>query len=193
MTLFDMWSIMKNPKYLQTDRLKLIAATAEHVRTELEDPDRLTHLLDANVSPAWPPGEYDRPAMEFFLSCFEAGGEAVEGWYGWYAVCANGPNFLRSNSSRSLVGVGGYFGPPDAAGTVEVGYSVLPEWQGYGYASEMVQALVAHAFTFLAVKQVRAHTHNNNPASIKVLLNSGFQAAGAGAEAGTLLYVHQKG
>ncbi len=173
---------MRNPKYLQTDRLKLIAATANHVRTELEDPDRLTHLLDADVSPAWPPGEYDRPAMEFFLSCFESGGAAVEGWYGWYAV----------NTSRSLVGVGGYFGPPDADGTVEVGYSVLPEWQRRGYASEMLQALVTHAFTFLAVKQVRAHTHSANPASIKVLLNSGFQAAGAGTEAGTVLYVHSK-
>jgi [ribosomal protein S5]-alanine N-acetyltransferase len=188
-----MWSIMTNTKYLQTDRLNLIAATADHIRTELEDPDRLTQLLDADVSPAWPPGEYDRPAMEFFLSCFESGGEEVEGWYGWYAVCANEPSASRPNASRSLVGVGGYFGPPDADGTVEVGYSVLPEWQRRGYASEMVQALVAHAFTFLAVKQVRAHTHNDNPASIKVLLNSGFQAAGAGTEAGTLLYVHHKG
>lgn len=180
---------MSNKKYLQTDRLKLIAATAEHVRTELEDPDRLPQLLDADVSPAWPPGEYDRPAMEFFLSCFEAGGEAVEGWY---VVCANEPNSLRSNSSHSLVGVGGYLGPPDAVRTVEVGYSVLSEWQHCGYASEMVQALVAHAFTFLAVKQVRAHTHNDNPASIKVLLNSGFQADGVGAEAGTLRFVHRK-
>jgi [ribosomal protein S5]-alanine N-acetyltransferase len=177
---------MANTKYLKTSRLSMIATTAEHLRAELEEPNQLTHLLDAEVSSAWPPGEYDRPAMEFFLSCFETGGEAVEGWYGWYAVCADAPNL-----PRKLVGVGGYFGPPDAEGTVEVGYSVLPEWQRRGYASEMVQALVAHAFTFLTVKQVRAHTHPDNPASIKVLLNSGFQETGA--EAGTLLFIRHKG
>ncbi len=186
---------MVNTKHLNTARLSLIATTAEHLRTELEQPDRLTTLLDAEVSSAWPPGEYDRPAMEFFLSCLEAGGEAVEGWYGWYALCTDGPPdgpYDGPPAPRRLIGVGGYFGPPDAEGTIEVGYSVLPEWQRRGYASEMVQGLVAHAFTFLAVQQVRAHTNNDNPASMKVLLNAGFQAAGAGDEGGTLRFVRSR-
>jgi ribosomal-protein-alanine N-acetyltransferase len=81
--------------------------------------------------------------MEFFLSCFENGGEASQGWYGWYAI-----NIDPVSGERSLIGSGGYFGPPDSNGMVEIGYSVLPEWQRRGYAKEIVNALVSHASSF---------------------------------------------
>jgi len=168
---------MANTTTLKSDRLTLIASTLEHVRTELEAPERLSGLLNAAVSKAWPTGEYDRDAMEFFRACFEAGGEAVAGWYGWYAV-----RDADSASPRALVGAGGYFGPADSDGTVEIGYSVLPEWQRRGYASEMVASLVAHAFTFVGTKRVIAHTTEANPASIAVLSRCGFQTAGTGRE-----------
>ena len=168
---------MVNIKTLKSNRLTLIASTLEHVRTELEAPEKLSGLLSAEVSKAWPTGEYDRAAMEFFRACFEAGGEAVEGWYGWYAV--HDPD---ATSPRTLVGAAGYFGPADCDGTVEIGYSVLPEWQRRGFASEMVDSLVAHAFTFAGTKRVIAHTTAANPASIAVLARCGFQAAGVGRE-----------
>jgi [ribosomal protein S5]-alanine N-acetyltransferase len=174
---------LKTRKLLESSRLVLVASTAAHVRTELEAPEKLCLMLDATVSPAWPSGEYDRDAMEFFLSRFEEGGESVEGWYGWYAL---GPG--RDGASRELVGAGGYFGPPGEDGTVEIGYSVLPEWQRQGYASEMVKTLVANAFTFPGVARVIAHTTADNPASIKVLLTNSFRAVGPGEEAGTLRF-----
>lgn len=161
----------------------MIAATLKHVRVELESPERLSSLLDARVSSAWPTGEYDRAAMEFFRARLEEGGEEVEGWYGWYAVRkadAQGP--------RALVGAGGYLGPPDSEGVVEIGYSVLPEWRRRGYASEMVQALLERAFSHAQVTKVIAHTAESNPASIGVLLRCGFLAAGAGREADTLRF-----
>lgn len=89
----------------------MIAATLEHVRIELEEPERLSTLLDAHVSSEWPAGEYDRDAMEFFRARFEEGGKEVEGWYGWYAV-----RKVDAHGSRALVGAGGYFGPPDLQG-----------------------------------------------------------------------------
>jgi RimJ/RimL family protein N-acetyltransferase len=161
----------------------MMAATLEHVRVELESPERLSVLLDARVSSAWPTGEYDRDAMEFFRARLEEGGPEVEGWYGWYAVRkadAQGP--------RELVGAGGYFGPPDAEGLVEVGYSVLPEWRRMGFAVEIVRALLEHAFGDARVTKVIAHTSESNPASIGVLLRCGFAAAGAGEESGTLRF-----
>ncbi|MFC1719677.1 GNAT family N-acetyltransferase [Pseudomonadota bacterium] len=174
---------MQKKSSLESDRLTLVASTATHVRTELETPGQLANLLGAVVSPAWPTGEYDRDAMEFFLARFEEGGESAEGWYGWYAL---GPH--DEPGPRSLLGAGGYFGPPDADGTVEVGYSVLPEWQRRGYASEIVRLLVRHAFTFSRTRRIIAHTAENNLASIKVLLRNGFQQVGAGTEAGTLRF-----
>ncbi|MEO8064422.1 MAG: GNAT family N-acetyltransferase [Pseudomonadota bacterium] len=168
---------MANPKTLESNRLTMIASTLEHIRTELESPEKLAGLLNAEVSKSWPTGEYDRDAMEFFRGCFEAGGEAVEGWYGWYAV--HQPD---SATPRALVGVAGYFGPMDSDGTLEIGYSVLPEWQRRGFAREMVETLVAHAFTVAETNRVIAHTTEANPASIAVLSRCGFQAAGLGRE-----------
>jgi RimJ/RimL family protein N-acetyltransferase len=125
--------------------------------------------------------------MEFFRARMEEGGEEVEGWYGWYAVRA-----ADLESPRALVGAGGYFGPPDAEGTVEIGYSVLPEFQRLGYATEMVQVLVKHAFTFPNVERVIAHTTETNPASISVLLRCGFHAEGAGQELGILRFANSR-
>ena len=174
---------MNNKKILESHRLTLIASTLAHLRTELESPEQLSRLFNAVVSPAWPTGEYDRDAMEFFRARLEEGGAAVEGWYGWYAVRA-----ADQEGPRALVGGAGYFGPPDESGTVEVGYSVLPEWQRRGYASEMVQTLVDHAFTFANVERIIAHTTEANPASIAVLLRCGFHRAEAGRETGTLRF-----
>jgi [ribosomal protein S5]-alanine N-acetyltransferase len=174
---------MNNIKVLHSPRLTLIASTLAHVRTELESPEQLATLLGATVSTEWPTGEYDRDAMEFFRVRLEEGGEEVEGWYGWYAVR---PGDLES--PRALVGASGYFGPPDAEGTVEIGYSVLPEFQRLGYATEMVQALVKHALTFPNAERVIAHTTEANTASISVLLHCGFHAEGAGQEPGTLRF-----
>lgn len=174
---------MHNSTSLQSGILTLVASTATHVRTELEAPDQLAHLLGAVVSSAWPSGEYDRDAMEFFLARFEEGGESADGWYGWYALSPD-----DGSAPRTLLGGGGYFGPPGADGMVEVGYSILPEWQRRGYASEIVKLLAAHAFTFSRINRIIAHTAEDNLASIKVLVRSGFQPAGPGAEAGTLRF-----
>lgn len=174
---------MNNPTQLDTQRLLLIAVTLEHIRTELESPQRLSVLLAAQVSSAWPTGEYDRDAMEFFRARLEEGGTEVEGWYAWYAV-----RKADAQGSRALVGAGGYFGPPDSEGVVEIGYSVLPEWRRMGYASEIVQALLERAFSHPQVKKVIAHTTESNQASIGVLLRCGFLETGVRKEAGTLYF-----
>jgi RimJ/RimL family protein N-acetyltransferase len=174
---------MNTPKQIITQRLTMIAATLEHIITELESPAQLSPLLDAEVSSAWPPGEYDRDAMEFFRARFEEGGKEVEGWYGWYAVRA-----ADGQSPRALIGAGGYLGPPSPEGMVEIGYSVLPEWRRMGYATEIAEALVAHASSLAYVTNIIAHTAESNAASIGVLKRCGFEAAGTGAEAGTLRF-----
>jgi [ribosomal protein S5]-alanine N-acetyltransferase len=173
---------------LRTDNLTLVASTLAHIRTELDTPVLLGELLDATVSSAWPSGEYDRDAMEFFRTCFEEGGKEAEGWYGWYAI-----RDADETSPRTLVGAAGYFGPPDATGTVEIGYSVLPEWQHNGYATEMTHALVESVFSHANVGRVIAHTTEDNPASIAVLGRCGFSATGPGREAGTICFERIRG
>jgi RimJ/RimL family protein N-acetyltransferase len=152
---------------LRTARLVLVAATPRHLSTEIEAPDQLPALLGARISSSWPTGEYDRGAMDYFLKQLEAGGKSAKGWYSWYAI-------LPGGETSDLVGSGGYLGPPGADRTVEIGFSVLPEFQRRGYAREIVEALVARAFAEPVVDRVIAHTTCANTASIAVLRHCGF-------------------
>ncbi|WP_317133931.1 GNAT family N-acetyltransferase [Marinomonas maritima] len=172
-------------KNLISDRIELISSSSTHIRIELETPQLLSEKLNADVSSDWPPGEYDRDAMVFFLSCFENGGEAAKGWYGWYAI-----NIDPVSRKRVLVGSGGYFGPPDSNGVVEIGYSVLPEWQRQGYATEIVKALVLHASSFDQTNSIVAHTAPDNEASKKVLISNGFREVGV--DDGNLRFEHTR-
>ena len=87
-----------------------------------------------------------------------------------------------------MVGAGGYFGPPGDDGCVEIGYSVLPEWQRRGYASEIVDALVTRAFSVPDVTLVVAHTTPGNVGSVGVLARCGFSQTGPGAEPGSIRF-----
>jgi len=166
-----------------TDRLVLLAATIDLARAELESPQRLASMLNAQVPDGWPPGEYDRAAQELFLGRLEAGGAGAIGWHSWYAV-------LRGTSEMPpvLVGAGGFHGPPDEAGVVEIGYSVMPAWQGQGLAGEMVDGLVDYAFADHRVHRIVAHTTTENAASCKVLECAGFRQVGPGEEPGSLRF-----
>ena len=117
---------------IDTARMRLIAAQLAHLRTELAEPSQLAALLGVEVPASWPPGEYDRDAIVYFLSQYEIRGPAAIGWYGWYAV-----RRAEGASAAQLVGAGGYFGPPSADGTVEIGYSIVDEMRGEGYGTEL--------------------------------------------------------
>jgi RimJ/RimL family protein N-acetyltransferase len=167
---------------LHTPRLELIAATLKHVEAELTARVDLEHLLEASVPEDWPPGEYDRSAQEFFRAQLASRGPSLIGWLTWYAVTRN------SRGGRgSLVAGAGFLGPP-ANGAVELGYSVIPTARHRGYATEIVQALVAHAFADPEVKEVVAHTADENVASTHVLLRGGFSRVGPGPEPGSVEY-----
>jgi RimJ/RimL family protein N-acetyltransferase len=173
---------------IPTARLDLVAATLAHVEAELEGADRLAALLGARVPEGWPPGEYDRSAQEYFRERLAEGGAAVVGWLGWYAV-------RRADGAAPalLVGAGGYLGPPSPAGEVEIGYSLLPEARGRGYAVELARFLVDRALAHPGVSRVVAHTDAANAASVAVLERAGFRAAGGGAEPGSLRFELSRG
>jgi RimJ/RimL family protein N-acetyltransferase len=161
-----------------TRRLTLIAATAALARAELHDRAAFASLLGAVVPEAWPP-ESAADALPLFLGWLEAAPDQA-GWFGWYALCRD-----ISASGQVLVGGGGFLGPPQD-GVVQMGYSVLPEFQRRGYATEMVRGLATWAFVQPGVAVIAAETEWANPASVRVLERTGFQTAGAATDpAGT--------
>ena len=79
---------------------------------------------------------------------------------------------------RLAVGSIGFKSRPDATGTVEIGYAVNRSLWGRGYASEMVEGIVAWALTRPEVRRVTAECLERNPASARVLTKSGFLQVG---------------
>ncbi len=174
-------------RLIPTERLDLVAASLAHVEAELAGEDALAALLGVSVPEGWPPGEYDRGALEYFRAQLQAGGPDAVGWYGWYAI-ARGADGARIG----LVAAAGYLGPP-RDGVVEVGYSVVPHARRQGYATEIVSALVAHAFEEPAVREIIAHTSDENVASTRVLRACGFEAVGPGTEPGSIRFRTRRG
>ena len=77
-----------------------------------------------------------------------------------------------------MIGNAGFKGPPDPDGMVEIGYGIVPSYQGQGYATEAAEALVAYAFGSRRVRVVRAHTLPRDSPSTHVLKNCGFTRVG---------------
>ena len=169
---------------IRTKTLLLLPSSVELLKAELESPQRLASRLNATVNPGWPPGEYDRPAQDFFLARMIEGGEAVEGWYCWYAL-------ERITLPRPLlIGAGGYFGLPDPEGDVEIGFSVVSERRCLGYGSEIAEALAKRAFLDPRVRRVVAHHAPDNTPSKRALEKSGFRFTGLLTGQGNLEYVY---
>jgi RimJ/RimL family protein N-acetyltransferase len=167
---------------IATPRLELIAATPTLLKAELDGRRVLETALGASVPAEWPPELFDRDAMEFMLRRLEAP-EGEPGWWLWYVV-----RHSADGTARTAVGVCGYKGAPDAEGTVEIGYSILREYQRQGYATEAVAGLLARAFADARVRRVTAETLPDLTASIGVLEKQGFGEAGPGSEHGVVRY-----
>lgn len=129
------------------------------VRALVADPSALAAHLGVSVPDGWPtfPEAFD-PAFPFDPD-----------WPGVLFV---------DDEAASLVGNGGFAGPPTAGGEVEIGYEVAPAFQGRGYATEALRLLLGRAFADASVVRVVAHTLAEENASNAVLKKAGFTFAG---------------
>jgi ribosomal-protein-alanine N-acetyltransferase len=162
-----------------TDSLRLVAGTKVLAAAEIEDRVEFAKLLGALVPETWPPDNL-RDALGYFYALYEEHPE-WEGWLTWYAVRID-------NAYPTLCGGVGFKGPPDKRGMVEIGYSVLPEFEGQGLATEMVGGIVQWAKQQPQVKHIEAETNTDNKASIRVLEKNSFVRVGVGLEANTIRF-----
>lgn len=80
-------------------------------------------------------------------------------------------------ASQSVVGSGGFKGPPGGDRVVEIAYGIVPSFQGRGYGTEVARALTEYCFQN-DVKRVRAHTLPVENASNRILKKCGFAFTG---------------
>ncbi|MDK1474809.1 GNAT family protein [Streptomyces sp. 549] len=94
---------------------------------------------------------------------------------------ASGRWFARiavTTPDGAVVGHAGFHGPPDEAGTVEVGYSVVPEHRRRGHATAMLAELLRLAASEPDVRTVRASISPGNAGSLATVARFGFVRVG---------------
>jgi ribosomal-protein-alanine N-acetyltransferase len=165
-------------RVLYSPRMTLVAATTELVQADLAGCASLAAALEARVSDNWPPDLYEIEPMKQALR--RLADPAEHGWSFWY--------LLGSGEERDVLGICGFKGRPDAAGSVEIAYSVLPQYRNRGFASEAVERLLSWAFSHHNVVEVTAETLPHLQQSIRVMKKNGFSYRGEGSERGVVRY-----
>jgi RimJ/RimL family protein N-acetyltransferase len=85
---------------------------------------------------------------------------------------------LTRDAPRTLVGRIGFHAPPDARGSLEIGYAVLPEHRRRGYAAEAVEAMLAWARREHGIRHFVASVGPTNVPSLALVRKAGFAQTG---------------
>jgi ribosomal-protein-alanine N-acetyltransferase len=154
---------------IRTERLRLtplagpaLEALLAHDRATLE---RLTGARFGD--PAAPP--YMADALPVVRDRLRQAPEEGR-WWNWLAV---------RGESAEAVGSVAFAGPPDQDGAVLIGYAMYPAFEGRGYATEAVRAMIAWAFAQPGVRQVRALAPVWNTPALRVAENVGMRPVAA--------------
>ena len=156
---------------IETPRLRLIPCEVRHFEAILTDPKQLEGMLGVTVFDDGFdfPGVASMETMRYLYKHLKANPDVL-GWWTYLFVHAE---------DRVLIGQGGYKGKANGAGTVEIGYAIVPAYRRRGLATETAQGLIDNAFAHAHVKRVDANTLAEPNPSTKVLEKVGMKYAGA--------------
>ena len=149
---------------LITERMDLRPLSALAAAALPEDREEASRILGAALPPEWP-----RPDLFDVLPIQAAASPGTECFGVWVII---------QRDSGSVVGDVGFIGPPDEAGSIEVGYSVIPDRRRRGYATEAAGAIVEWALSQPDVLVVVAGCDSDNAPSIRTLERIGFRRTG---------------
>lgn len=146
---------------IQTERLKLIPCTREHLEILLSSEAEFAEHLSVSLAENW---LLFPESIPYSIKKIDDDSRALV----W------GMHLIVQTADNKLIGCGGYKGAPDAVGMVEFGYSVAPSYENQGLATEAARGLIDHAFADDSVNMVDAHTLAEWNASTKVLQKCGL-------------------
>jgi ribosomal-protein-alanine N-acetyltransferase len=163
-----------------TSRLTLIAITPEMLLSEKNGDGRLGELIQCVIPTNWPPADWEPHVFDFLLAQFAKHPEQL----GWHRYVG----FVPPDGRRTLIGALGGFTKAAAPAECEVGYSTIAPYEGRGFATEGVRALIDYVRSDERITSVIAHTFPSIPGSIRVMEKCGLTFDGEGEEAGTVRY-----
>lgn len=169
---------------IMTPRLALVAITSESLRSEGSGDGLLGTITNAHVPLEWPPEHWEPHVFELLLKRI-ADAPTEVGWHRYVAL-------RHADKSRTLIGTLGGFRKAERSGDCEVGYSMLQDFQGKGYATEGMKALIDWALARSSLKTISAQTFPSLPKSIRVMEKCGMKYVGAGDEEGSVRYQWQR-
>jgi ribosomal-protein-alanine N-acetyltransferase len=154
---------MPDPR-VTTERLELVPLAWEAIDALLTgDAARLQALTGASFRQAAPPPYMAEPLPLVRDRLREHPDEAP--WWNW---------LILQRQSREAVGQVAFGGMPAPDGSVLVGYAIYPEFEGHGFATEAVAAMIGWAFQQFGIKEVRALAPVWNTPALRVAENVGM-------------------
>jgi ribosomal-protein-alanine N-acetyltransferase len=150
-------------KVLETERLRvrrLSPGDAGFVLRLLNEPSFLENIGDRGVRTRQDAEEYIR-----------------SGPPGTHARLGFGLDLVELKDSRAPIGICGLL-KRDHLEHPDLGYALLPEFWGHGYAAEAAAGVVAHARDVLQIRTLLAVTSPGNESSARVLERAGFSSQG---------------
>jgi RimJ/RimL family protein N-acetyltransferase len=145
---------------ITTERLRLrrsLPEDAERIASYRSDPD--VHRFQG----------WDRTDAAGIRAEIQEMAARLPGESGWVQLS------VEDAATGELLGDVGLSPAPGEPGVVKLGYTIAPEHQRRGYATEAVRSLVAYAFQTLGAEVVRIYADGDNVASHRVAEKAGLR------------------
>ena len=150
-------------KIIETERLVIeeaMVADAPFFHRLLNSPGWLTHIGDRNIKSEKDAGMY---VSERLIKSY------AENGFGLYV--------MRLKESNEAIGICGFV-KRDYLSSADLGFALLPDYEGKGYMLEAAENLVQYGFSTLSFTEILAITSLTNNKSKQLLLKLGFKNNG---------------
>jgi ribosomal-protein-alanine N-acetyltransferase len=154
---------------IETERLQLVPYTSAQLIALISEPALYEELAGFPLAD----GMHEMYSSGAVSQAWIDGLRKIEGTDPWQLGFA-----VVHREAGVMMGSGGFKGPPDTDGSVEIAYGIAPAFQNRGHATEVAKALVTYAVADSRVRSVIAHTLPEPNASTKVLKRCGFEFRG---------------
>lgn len=84
----------------------------------------------------------------------------------------------RTGSAGRVVGLLDFYDISARDRHAKIGVLILPEYRGFGLGSALVEAAKAYAWGRLGLESLLALVHSDNPVSLRLFFNAGFEDCG---------------